>query len=111
MGPGSVTFLFSCQKADASVTPVIVKPDGTICHGLPMTSLDSPQALEMSSPAQTGIYTLFVLAQQKNAFSSHVTVNATISTQPQDHQIFHLKPFDSGDQDAELISAEFIYTP
>jgi hypothetical protein len=111
MGPASLTFNFSCQNRDLFLTPIVVKPDGTIFQGLPMTMGNSPQTLVISSPAQTGIYTLFVLAHQKGTQGAEVTVDATISTQPQENQTFHLRPFDLNSQDASLISAEFVYTP
>lgn len=111
IGAASVTFNFKCQDANAAVTPIVVRPDGTVFQGLSMTSLNSPQTLVISSPAQTGIYTLFVLANQKEALDTHVTVNASISTQPQNDMTFHLKSFEGGDKNAELISAEFVYAP
>jgi hypothetical protein len=110
MGPASLTFSFSCQAPHASLTPIIVRPDGTVFQGLPMTTLNSPQTLVISSPAQTGIYTLFVLAHQKDSQGTQVTVEATISTQPQQNKTFQLKSFEPIEEDSRLISAEFVYT-
>jgi hypothetical protein len=112
MGPASLIFTFHCQdESQASLTPTIVRPDGTIFQGLPMTKSNSPQTLVISSPAQTGIYTLFVLSHQKASVEIPVQVNASISTQPQHNKTFYLKSLGSSDKDAELISAEFVYTP
>lgn len=111
VGAASVTFQFHCQDAKASITPVVIRPDGKLYQGLVMTSLNSPQTLVISSPAQMGIYTLFVLAQQKDSLGTHVTVDASISTQPQNNTTFFLKSFEPSDKEAELISAEFVYTP
>ena len=111
MGAASISFHFHCQDHHMSVIPLVVRPDGTVFQGFPMTALNSPQTLVISSPAQTGIYTLFILPQQKDEVETHVTVEASISTQPQNDQTFNLKPFHSKNKDAELISAEFIYVP
>jgi hypothetical protein len=111
VGAASVTFQFHCQDPNASVVPVVIRPDGTIYQGLAMTSHNSPQTLVISSPAQTGIYTLFVLAQQKDSLGAHVYVDASISTQPQNSATFSLKSFEPDDKEAELISAEFVYNP
>lgn len=111
MGAANITFNFCCQDAQASVTPVVVRPDGTVFQGLPMTAHNSPQTLEVSSPAQTGIYTLFVLSHQKEAPSIHVKVDASISTQSHSNKSFEIKSFDLNDKDADLFSAEFVYVP
>jgi hypothetical protein len=111
MGPASLTFNFHCPHSTASLTPIVVRPDGTIFHGLSLTKLNSPQSLVISSPAQTGIYTLFVLANQKDSHGVQVTVDAAVSTQPQQNKIFFLKSFELDPENLDLISAEFIYTP
>lgn len=111
MGDAAISFDFKCDDSNACVTPIVVRPDGTVFHGLSMTSLNSPQKVVISSPAQTGIYTLFVLGDQKKASETYVTVDAFVSTQPQNDKTFHLKTFTPGEKDAELISAEFVYTP
>lgn len=111
VGAASLTFQFHCQNSKASVIPVVIRPDGKSYQGLPMTSFTSPQTLVISSPAQTGIYTLFVLAKQKEALGTNVTVDASISTQPQNHATFSLKSFKPDAKEDDLISAEFIYIP
>lgn len=111
VGAASVTFHFNCQDTQASFIPIVIKPDGTVFQGLPMKAPNSPQTLVVASPAQTGIYTLFVLAHQKDSQGAHITVDASISTQPQNDKTVHLKAFEPSDKEAELISAEFIYTP
>jgi hypothetical protein len=110
MGSAFLTFSFTCENSKAFFTPIVVRPDGTIFQGFPMTALNSPQALVISSPAQTGIYTLFVLAHQKDSQGAQVTVDATISSHSEQDETFHLKPFESNEDDDILISAEFIYT-
>lgn len=111
MGPASLTFSFSNQHPTTALTPIIVRPDGTVFKGLPIIAGNSPQTLVVSSPAQTGIYTLFVLAHQKEAQDAQITVDAKISTQPHQDKTFFLKSFEPTEQDLDLISAEFIYTP
>ena len=111
MGPASLTFNFNYKNSSASLTPVVVRPDGRVFQGLPMTMTNSPQTLVISSPAQTGIYTVFVLAHQKDSQGGKVTVNAAISTQPQHDRTFLLKSFDLNHEDSDLMSAEFIYAP
>ncbi len=110
MGPASLTFTFSSQSKHCALTPVIVRPDGTAFHGLPLTPDDSSQTLAVSSPAQTGIYTLFVLGHQKNQSEAHAIVKVTTSTQTQQVNTFHLFPFDLSDNHSDEFSAEFIYT-
>lgn len=111
MGAASVSFAFHCDDSNACVTPIVVRPDGTVFHGLSMTAENSPQTLVISSPAQTGIYTLFILANRQEALDTYVNVNAAISTQPQSEKSFSLKTFNPKEKDADLISAEFVYTP
>jgi hypothetical protein len=111
MGPASLTFSFNCHHSTACLTPIVVKPDGTVFHGLPLKMSNSPQSLVISSPAQTGIYTLFVLANQKDSQGVQVSVEASINTQPQQHKSFFLKSFELNPENSDLISAEFIYTP
>lgn len=108
-GEAFITFEFYCQDASPPVVPVIIRPDGTVYQGLVMSALNSPQILVVSSPAQTGIYTLFVLAHLNDSLSSYVTVNASINTQPQNNTTFHLKSFEPNEKKPELMSAEFIY--
>lgn len=110
MGAATITFKFCCQDSHL-FTPVVVRPDGTVFKGLPMTSLNSPQILVISNPAQTGIYTLFILSHQKKAEDTLITVDAYINTQPDNAKTFHLKSFDAGAKESELISAEFVYIP
>ena len=105
----SITFQFHCQAPHTSLTPIVVRPDGTIYQGLAMTAEHSPQTLFISSPAQTGIYTLFVLNhQQENCPDAHVMVDASVSTQPQEITTLLLKPF-KPEEEGEFASAEFIY--
>lgn len=111
IGSASVTFQFHCHDANDLFLPVVVRPDGTIYQGLPMTALNSPQTLVISSPAQTGIYTLFVLALEEDSLGKQVIVDASISTKPHRKTSFNLKSFDHSSQDTELISAEFLYIP
>ena len=111
MGPASLTFAFSNQSKHHALTPVIVRPDGTAFHGLPLTPDDSSQTLVVSSPAQTGIYTLFVLGHQKYQSDAHAIVNVTTSTQTQQVNTFNLFPLDLSDNHYDQISAEFIYIP
>lgn len=110
MGAATIAFNFCCQESHF-VTPIVVRPDGTVFKGLPMTSLNSPQTLVISSPAQTGIYTLFILPHEKHSIGTLITVEASINTQPENKQFFYLKSFESNDKDLDLISAEFVYTP
>lgn len=112
MGPASLTFTFHCQdESQDSLTPIVVRPDGTAFQGLPMNRSNSPQTLVISSPAQTGIYTLFVLAHQKEGGGNRVHINASINTQPQHSKTFHLKSLEFDDKEVELICAEFVYIP
>jgi hypothetical protein len=114
MGPASLTFTFNCpEKSQPSVTPIVVRPDGTVFQGLPMNHQNSPQTVVISSPAQTGIYTLFVLGHQHEALGSQVQVNASVSSQPQHNTTLHLKSLErsDSDKDVELVSAEFVYIP
>lgn len=106
----SISFNFHCQDSENSFTPVVVRPDGTIFQGLPMTHDNSPQTLVISSPAQTGIYTLFVLSNQKEVKKTLFLVDASISTQPQNDQTISLKSFGNSEEDVEMMSAEFVYS-
>ena len=96
MGPAALTFCFNCDLASAPFTPIIVRPDGTIFYGQPMTSENSPQTLVIASPAQTGIYTIFILAHQKEK-PTQAVVDASVSTQPQERKTFHLQSLASGE--------------
>lgn len=111
MGPASLTFIFACRDPNAAITPVIVRPDGTAFHGLPMTAQDSPQTLVVSAPAQRGIYTLFTLAHHDSKPNMETTVDVTTSTLPQQIKTFTIQPFISTDPHSEPFSAEFFYTP
>ncbi len=111
MGPASLTFQFTCPNPDVCLTPIVVRPDGTIFKGLPMTAHASSQTLEISSPAQTGIYTLFVLANRKESQGAQVIVDAAVSTEPEQKTSFQIKSFEPSGEDETLISAEFVYTP
>jgi len=111
VGEASVSFQFHNQDANASIVPIVIRPDGTVYQGLAMTAEHSPQTLVISSPAQTGIYTLFVLAHEKDSLGAHVTVDASINTQPRRNATFHLKSFEPTDNEVDLISAEFVYIP
>jgi len=110
MGSASLTFTFSSQTSHSLMTPLLVKPDGTVCRGLPMTKDNSPQTLVISSPAQTGIYTLFVLAHENDPYHAVIQVNASISTRPEQEKIFHLNTFAPNNKNVGLTSAEFTYT-
>ncbi len=76
-----------------------------------MTSNHSSQTLEIASPAQTGIYSLFILAAKRNLPVTYVTVDASISTQPRNNRSFRLKTFGKDEKEIESISAEFTYIP
>ena len=109
MGDASLTFKFKAQNPQAThLTPIVIRPDGTAFQTPPMTPLNSLQTLVIPSQAQTGIYTLFVIAHPNTSKDASVSVEATISTQPQNCQIFHLFPFDPTGDGAKF-SAEFIY--
>ena len=109
-GGASISFQFHCQDAQSSIIPVVIRPDGTVYQGLAMTEQTSPQTLVISSPAQTGIYTLFVLTHHQDSSNTIISVDASINTQPHNHATFYLKPFEANDQETDLLSAEFIYT-
>lgn len=111
MGPASLTFSFQCQNSKAPFTPVVIRPDGTVFHGLPMTQSNSPQALVIASPAQTGIYTLFILAHHNDNPNAEAIVEASVNTQPPQRKTILIKSFDPSGKDAELISGEFTYIP
>lgn len=110
-GSAALTFCFNCSKSESSFTPLIVRPDGTKIHGQPMNAATSPQTIVIASPAQTGIYTLFILTHQKENQAAQAVVEASISTQPKEGQTLLLHSFDSIHPDSDLISAEFIYIP
>lgn len=110
VGAASISFQFHCQDAKSSSIPVVIRPDGTVYQGLAMTKHNSPQTLVISSPAQTGIYTLFVLTHHQDSPSTIISVDASISTQPQNNVSLKLKPFEANEKETDLLSAEFIYT-
>lgn len=110
--PADIAFTFSCRDIKEPFTPIIVRPDGTILRGLPMTQEHSPQTLEISTPAQTGIYTLFVLAHEQHSPDSLVTINTKVSSDPLQNKAFQLGFFDPKNKtDSKIVSAEFLYTP
>lgn len=111
MGPAALTFCFNCSEENSHFTPIIVRPDGTVIYGQAMGASNSPQTLVIASPAQTGIYNLFILTHQKEDIPAHAMVEASISTQPKEGKTFHLKSLEAKEGDPELISAEFIYIP
>lgn len=111
MGAASITFRFHCQDSQAWIIPLVVRPDGTVFRGFPMNALHSPQTLVISSPAQTGIYTLFALSHGQSFPSTYVTVETSISTQPHYSKTLSLKTFGPNEKDVEKISAEWIYIP
>lgn len=108
MGLDSLTFTFTCQNQDLTLTPVIIKPDGTAVYGQPMKKQET-QTVMISSPAQTGIYTLFALAHQTSSNLACLHVKATTSTHPEQVQSFRLEPFIGSQKESDHISAEFIY--
>lgn len=110
LGAASITFEFHSQESTGSIVPVIVRPDGTIYQGLPMNRSNSPQTLVVSSPAQTGIYTLLTLSHSSDALKAPISVKASISTQPERSRTLLLRPLEKENPQPELISAEFIYT-
>lgn len=110
MGPASLAFTFHCKDVKAPLTPIVIRPDGTVFRGLPMTSFDSPQTLEISSPAQTGIYTLFIVAHHKDDLQTQMMITTHISTEPKQSLPFYIQPFDPNAKDMDLISAEFVYS-
>lgn len=110
MGPAALTFSFKSRAAQAPFTPIIIRPDGAVVYGQPMTAVNSPQTLVIASPAQTGIYTLIILAHQKDSEPARATVEASVSTQPKEAAAFPLNSFDAK-SDSDLVSAEFIYIP
>ncbi len=109
VGPASLMFSFREVNPDGTLIPVIVKPDGTILRGQPITTSNSPQILVVSAPAQTGIYNLFILAQRQQAGEAEVFVEASVSTQPTQMQMLMLKPFDANSLDPTCVNAEFLY--
>jgi len=113
MGQESISFHFYAPQPNSSFTPVIIRPDGTIFYGQPMDKKTSPQTLVVTSPAQTGVYTLMIVNDQDTENVARATVKASISTDPQDESTFLLKSFTPSEpeESIELISAEFIYTP
>lgn len=111
MGPAALTFCFNCRQTSGPFTPIIIRPDGTVFYGLAMTAANSPQTLVISSPAQTGIYTLFILSHQKGDQAAEALVEASISTQPSEGKTLELKSFETKEAHPELVSAEFIYIP
>lgn len=112
VGEASITFQFHCTEPGSCVIPAVVRPDGTIYQGLSMTPKTSPQTVVISAPAQTGIYTLFVIADEKTVPNSHATVQTSISTDPKNRTTLNLQTFDtSADLPQELTSAEFVYAP
>jgi hypothetical protein len=109
MGTASLTFTFSCDSENAYLTPVIVKPDGTIYQGAPLKGCKASQELVVTSPAQTGIYTFFVLSHGDSPHDVHTSVKVHTSVTPQQVETFSLKPFEGNEAHAEEICAEFIY--
>lgn len=109
-GPSSLTFTFKHEFGKSKLTPVIVRPDGTIFQGLPMNSFDSPQKIVISAPAQTGIYTLFVLSNEKDDINGEMMIQTTISNQPQKERSLRLRPFNPKSEHVEQTSAEFFYS-
>lgn len=111
-GPDSITFTFTCQSNDNLLTPVVVRPDGTTLQGFPMSTDDFPQSIVLASPAQTGIYTLFVLPheQDNGVHQVYATVDVKTSTHSQQDTTLILKPFESTEENSEWVSGEFIYT-
>lgn len=111
MGPAALTFCFNCSQENSHFTPIIVRPDGTVFYGQAMSAANSPQTLVIASPAQTGIYNLFILTHQKEDQPAYAVVEASINTQPQERKTFHLKSLEAKEAHPELISAEFTYIP
>ncbi len=108
MGLDSLTFTFTCQNQDATLTPVIIKPDGTAVYGQPMRKQET-QTVMISSPAQTGIYTLFALAHQTSPSLACLHVKVTTSTRPEQTKSFYLEPFTGFQKNSDHISDEFVY--
>lgn len=106
MGPAAISFCFKCTQDNSSFVPVIIRPDGTVIHGQEMSESNSHQTLIIASPAQTGIYTLFILPN--NQESTEALIEASISSLPQEKKSFYLHSFNAQTEN-ELISAEFIY--
>jgi hypothetical protein len=111
MGLDSLTFRFHASQHSPLFTPLIIRPDGTVFYGQPMAEKNSPQTVVVAAPAQTGIYTLMIISNQYE-LAAHATVNATISTRPQEEITLSLKSFDPNEleETTDLICAEFIYT-
>ncbi|MDP1880855.1 MAG: hypothetical protein Q8K60_07940 [Parachlamydiaceae bacterium] len=116
MGSDSLQFTFALTASHDPVIPVIVKPDGTILKGYPMTYEHAPQVLSIPYPAQTGIYNFFVLNQninfEKNSSPSEnpwINVNVITNHQSRKSQNFSIKTFNAQVESPEFICAEYIY--
>ncbi len=111
VGDSSIGFQFHIEDENEEIIPVIVRPDGTVYQGLAMHKDHSPQVLEIASPAQRGIYTLFVLGNGK-ALAKNIIVEVAVKNQPKHNTSLQLQPFNpENDQNHDLISAEFVYSP
>lgn len=109
MGYESLSFRFKCAKPNTIFVPIIIRPDGTVIHGQPMSKTNSPQTMIIGSPAQTGIYTLLILPHDPNNLDAQAIVEAAISAQPNEVKTFHLKAFNSNHLEDDFLTAEFIY--
>lgn len=110
-GPASLTFTFTCLNNKNPMTPIVMRPDGTALKGFPMTLEDFPQTIVVSYPAQTGIYTLFILPHGIENQNVHAIVEVSKSTKPHRVNTYALKAFGRTNKDEDKISAEFIYSP
>jgi hypothetical protein len=103
LGPASISFAF--YYSDSSpLYPVIVQPDGSVING---EKIDFSSHIVIPSPAQLGIYSLFILASEP-CNSQPVIVKIFTSTRPSEVQTIHIKPI-TQDSPLDLMSAEFIY--
>lgn len=84
VGPAALTFTFlnaliasQMSLPDGSFTPLLVKPDGTVITGNPVTPDGESTIIEIPSPAQIGTYQM-VLSLSQN--TSVITIAAVIVT-------------------------------
>lgn len=109
LGSDSLTFSFSYEGNNLPLTPVVIKPDGTIYKGFAMSLSSATQTIEIPYPAQIGLYTLFLLdpSGSDNEASLHVT--AATSSQPHRVKQLLLKPLSLNKEQTKKTSSELIY--
>lgn len=118
VGQAALSFTFYCRPSSApsvpgcaaggGLTPVVVRPDGTVLKGGPMAPSDCPQTILIPAPAQAGIYDVFALTGDSAWQEVEIEVAAAVSTHPHHQQMLKLKPYGSGCTPL-LSNAEFLY--